>query len=366
MNSTLPSTSYYNSTTALPLHPYPLYIVVIWNIFSALAVIVNILFLLVIRLQKELQRTSYYNFKLFLIINGVILIVTAAFRLLVSNDYFQAILRDNLIFCAATGVFQRTMAVCTATNLLLVSLDRAICVKQCLKHYKKRYFVKMFPYLVCAVFLITPVIFITEGVLYTEAFVATGPGLCTVHDKNLSKLATGASIYQALAFTLIIVINLYTIIIARILILNTFKKIPVSKDNTKNGKVNRGTARHVKCVVEISRSLGAIIAWTVIAWLPRVINSRVEQAGVYNKTLDYISVTLLGAHLLVMPLVYGLSNRTHRKLVCSKIKICVTGKSGAPSTHSTDINTGTNSELSSTANKNLKLIKSSQPSSSDA
>lgn len=344
---------------SVSVEPYPLYIVIIWNIFSASAIIVNIIHLLIVRLQKELQRTSYYNFKLFLIINGVILIATASLRLFFSNDYMQTVLRNNNILCTSTGVFQRTMAVCTATNLLLVSVDRAICIKQCMKYYKKRIFVKLFPKLICAVFLITPTIFITEGVLYSDAFVATGPGLCTILDKTCSKLATGASIYQATAFCAIIAINLYTIIMARVLILSTVKKI--AERDAKPNKQSRGSARHVKCVVEISRSLGAIIMWTVIAWLPRVINSRFEQAGEYVRGLDYLSVTLLGAHLLVMPLVYGLTNRTHRRLILSKIKQPFTS-TAETSTHSTDIVTG--SELSSTLAKNTKLNKPQRDPSS--
>lgn len=322
--------------------PYPPFVFVWWNVMSALAVIVNLGHLMIIRMQKELHRTSYYNFKIFLLINGVFQLITAAFRLVFSNDYMQDILKQEHVICTASGVFLRISAAAIASLLLLVSIDRAICIKQCLKHYKKRYFVKLFPMLVIAVFLITPAIFITEGVMFSDAFSAAGPALCTVlKHKSASPISTPASIYQALAFTAIIVINIYTIIMARILILNTFKE-------SQDPKMSRsqGSKRHIKCVVEISRSLGAIILWTVLAWLPRIINSRLEGAGTYIIELDYLAILLLGCHPLVMPLVYSLTNRTHRKLVMVKLSICF-GVRPPTVSHSTDIVTATTDQSSS-------------------
>ena len=282
-------------------HIHPLEFLVTWNIIAVLSVIVNMIHLTVVSTQPELKKRSYLNFKLFLIITGVWDLVMGILWSLFSNEVFQNFLRDYPPLCVATAVYMNSKNATHVTFLLLVSVDRAVCIRKCIK-YQQRKFVKVFPAVMGVTCIFFPLVYSVEGILYGEVFKPFGFALCFYRSlkPDVTPFYAPNQSYIVICVLAIIILNAYAAILAKV-------KLSKSKNQRRYNRM-----------IEVTKVLTAIIVWTILTWIPLIVDFCLHAAGKDFKSLFYGSVIVLGLDNAMTPFLYSLTNQTYRRAVVSK------------------------------------------------
>lgn len=280
---------------------HPLGFIITWNTIAVLSVIVNSVHLAVVSTQPELKTKSYSNFKLFLMMTGIGDLILGVLWTLFSNQLFQNFLKESPALCITTAVYLSSKHAAHLMFILLVSVDRAICIRKCIK-YQQRKFVKGFPAVIAVVCVLFPVIYSVEGILYGNVLKPHGIGLCAYchYKPGITPIFIPLLAYKGLCVLAIIILNAYAAILAKV-------KLAKSKNHRRYNRM-----------IEVTKVLVAIVVWTIITWIPWVIHDCLRALGVNQDWMFYLSLTVLALDNTMTPFLYSLTNQTYRRAVVNK------------------------------------------------
>ena len=299
MNNSIPQTftSHNFTSDSDNFLNFPPAVIVAWNVITGLAVIVNITHLTILLTRQELRKPSYNNFRLLLIITAVLQLTTCILRLIFSNNYMQPILGSYHFLCVMTAIVVKVKSMVTVMLIFILSVDRALCVTACSRqdsirskrawvHYRK---------IVIIVCVISTLTMLAVGVGFGKDFELSNLGLCWFKNRTFRRIL---STYQGLVLLSMLISSAYTAILAR----RQIRRIH--------------NCRLIKQMMEVVKSLEAIIVWTLIGWLLPLINRYFRDKNSL-KPFDYVTMLTFAMNLLITPLLYGLTNSTYRIVLWS-------------------------------------------------
>jgi len=279
----------------------PLAFIVTFNAIAAITIIINGVHLSVVWNQPTLQKAKYYNYKLFLIILAAMDLLLGVVRLMLSNGTMQHLLAEHSAFCAATAVYLHTTYASMVSVIVMVSIDRAYCLKQSVT-YQSREFVKWYPKIIVLVIAFYTILYSSIGIAFHKTgFSVKDVGPCNFGSNDIPMLGLPTNLAILFCWIVMIAVYIYTLVLLRIYVAKS-----------KTIKKNRHTS-------EVTKTIGGIISSSILCWLPPIFSAVLWASGIVSVELEIFALIMLELNSLANPLLYGLANSTYRNLIYQKI-----------------------------------------------